>query len=563
MKLVAVEGLLKGLEFNLTDKDFFIIGRDESQCDFVLEDSSVSRKHAKIEKKDDEYILINLSETNPLEVNNRPLTNYSLQEGDKIKIGNTIFLFSNDLRNEIEDDFEDNDEENTIYDEPIEELKIPSYEEAPFILKVISGPNAGAEFGLEKNKSYIIGKDPENSDIIFTDLSVSKNNSKLIVNSDGSIILEDLQSKNGTYLNNIQLTKSTKISTDDLITVGTTTFLIVAKEMASETIYSPAPSFEIKEEEKKEEEKVSAEWKKQKLTKKQLIFASSLSVIVFIVFISFFGLFKGHDIEVNVKEPSKEIEKILENFKSIEFSYNPSEGSLLLVGHILTDTKKEELFYELSNLSFINNIDDNIIIDLGIAKTFNENLEDQESFRSVNVLVKEPSKFELAGSVADTKTFQNLVDYINFNFPYVDKLDNKVVIDEILESFVGAKLLEYNLSAITFEIVSQELILAGRYDKKQKSNFDNFISLMEKTNGIRNIKNIAIPSHEQNARIDITQNYKVTGEASINGENISILINGKIVNLGDSIDGFLITKILENTILLEKDELKYKIDYSR
>jgi hypothetical protein len=43
----------------------------------------------------------------------------------------------------------------------------------------------------------------------------------------------------------------------------------------------------------------------------------------------------------------------------------------------------------------------------------------------------------------------------------------------------------------------------------------------------------------------------------------SVVVNGKIYMLGNFVDGMKITSIETNSILLEKDGLNYKIDYTR
>src|SRR3972149_5000023 len=192
MILFGLEGPFKGETINLDENELWLFGRDENQCNFIIDDSSVSRKHLKIIKTDDGYLLNNLSETNPSEVNDEVIDQYVLKEGDKIKIGNSLFLFTERENEEVKEDNKGKKEEieeieeppkeekdETIYEEPIEDVPYSLIDESPFILKVISGPNAGAEFGMGKNRKYIIGKDPNISDIIFTDLSVSRKNSEI------------------------------------------------------------------------------------------------------------------------------------------------------------------------------------------------------------------------------------------------------------------------------------------------------------------------------------------------------------------------------------------------
>jgi type III secretion system YscD/HrpQ family protein len=607
MKLFATLGPLKGMIIDLEEKEKIIIGRDPDLCDIVLEDTSVSRKHLEVEKTPLGFKATNLSLTNPLEINENVIDTQELNEGDFLKIGDTIFEYTKDeaaifeeeklsdeekLKDneepedekpedeELEDEeLEDEEPEEAIQKEeeigPKEENEtifqqeesfFPSsfISDTPYILKVISGANASAEFGLEKEKQYIIGKDPNFCDIVFTDLSVSKQNTKISVDENGDIFIEDLNSKNGSFVNNTPIKEKTKISNNDLITVGTSTFLIISKESMDETIYTPAPAFEVKEEKKeKTKEKELSIWQKQKIPTKHLIFASSIFIIIFVIFLSFFSLFKSSKIDEKIKNPNEMIATAIKDFSTIEFSFAPSSKELLLSGHVMSTLDKQELMYNLDQLDFISKIEDNVIIDEGVVKNFNQVLDQADDYRSVHLLNPKPSEFILSGYVDNTKQFEALVDYVNLNFNYLDKLKNMVVINEVLNAEIFTMLQKYNLSGITFEMISNELVLSGRYNEKEKDEFYKLISELKKTNGITYIKNLALPSSQEMARIDITNKYKITGYATADGMDISVVANGKIVTIGDLLDGLLITQIEPSEIYLEKDEIKYKIGYSR
>lgn len=636
MKLIATLGPLKGLTLNLEEKTEWIIGRDPDQCNFVLEDNTVSRKHCKIYNTEEGYVIKNLSTTNPTEVNDERIDESFLNENDKVKIGNTYFLYTSLSKEEIEEaplfeepkeeaeeeileeepyvetpveelpekietkeekiekpieeeektlekskkpeekeeiseekPLEEEPSEETIFEENVEEIPSPLILETAFILKVITGPNAGAEFGMDKSKTYIIGKDPVTSDIIFTDLSVSKNNTQVTIDENKNIFVEDLGSKNGTYINGIKIEGKTQITSSDLITLGTTTFIIVEREALQETIYTPALTFEkeekkeiSEEEEKVEEEAKAVSWKKQIIPIRHLVLAGSFVIVFFVVFLSFFALFKANKVDTSKKQPVNEIKKVLEKYSDVQFSYNPSSSNLLLVGHVLTNIEKQELIYDLNELNFVSNIEDTTIVDEGVWKDFNSIISSQEDFKSVSLHANKPGHFIVEGYVKTPDVYQKLSDYINANFPYVNKLENKVVIDQILQAEIATKLFKNNFPSVNFEIVSGELILAGRYNEAKSKTYQNLLEEFKKTNGISSIKNLAIPSSEAMARVDLSDKYKITGSAMYDGTSFSVVANGKIVTIGDKLDGMLITLISSNAIFLEKDDIKYKISYS-
>jgi type III secretion system YscD/HrpQ family protein len=588
MKLIAILGPLKGLVVNLDEKDDWILGRDSDQCNFALEDTTISRKHAKITKTDEGYLLKNLSHTNPLEVNDDRVDDYILQENDKIKLGDNIFLYTKEpiknieksyLKEEepIEEEFKIEkekpeeefvypQEDETIFEDTQEPTALSLLIDAPFILKVIAGSNAGSEFGMEKNKSYIIGKDTALSDIIFTDLSVSKENTKITIDENSDVFVEDLNSKNGTYVNNKKIDQKTKITSKDIVTIGTTTFLVLEKEAAEETIYSPAPTFATEEEkekikeEKKEKEKLS--WKKQFIPTKHIIAAGSLVVIVFVVFLSFFALFKAKTVEVAKTEPIKKIETALKTYSDIEYNFNPSSNSLFLMGHVLNTIDKQEMMYDLDDLYFIKKIDDNVVVDELVTTEFNESLNKEISLNNVYCFANKPGNFILSGYVATTDNYSSLITFVNDNFPYTDKLENKVVITQVLQTLIANKLMQYGFGSITYQFASGKLILSGRYDKKQAGELKELIEEFLKTNGISSVKNLAISSDAISSRIDLTDKYKITGWAKYDDNQYSVVANGQIIVNGDLLDGMLVTNISDNMILLEKDVIKYKISYS-
>ena len=72
-----------------------------------------------------------------------------------------------------------------------------------------------------------------------------------------------------------------------------------------------------------------------------------------------------------------------------------------------------------------------------------------------------------------------------------------------------------------------------------------------------------ISSSLESARINVSDKYQVTGTAKKDGENFSVVINGRIINKGESLDGMNLISILSNIILLEKDGVKYKINYNQ
>jgi type III secretion system YscD/HrpQ family protein len=608
MHLIASEGPLLGLIIDLNDGKEWIVGRDPDQVDFILEDKTVSRKHARIYKTNKGVFVQNLSKTNPIEVNEIKVDeDVLLEEGDKLKIGHNIFTFSNeDSKNEFEEENEEIEEapkteggfDNVFEDLEPEEIEIPkkkkkqkkqdtaydtifedlSEEKLPeslindtsFLLKVVSGPNAGAEFNMARDSSYIVGKDPNQCDIVFNDLSVSRKHSKIILDNDGNIFIEDLGSKNNTFVNSRSITQKTKLSPQDLISIGTTTFFVVDKDAQSETIYSPFPlsTPEIEEEEEqidenKIEKKPHVNWRNQIIPTKHLIFAGSFVFVIFVIFLSFFSLFKSQSIDVVKKAPQKDIEKIVTDYEDVNYTYNPASGHLFIVGHVLTGVKHQELLYSLKELPFLEKIDDNVIIDELVWKNMNETLSSNEEWRGVSLYSPKAGKYILTGYIKTAKQAEELSDYINVNFPYLDRLENQIAIDDILQNQIESLLIANELGTLAFELVNGEVILSGYYDGNMTKVLTKVVEKLQTYNGIKSIKNLTIPASEDAARIDLTSKYKITGYARHHGNNYNVVANGKLISAGDILDGMKISDIKPNVIYLEKGGIKFKINYKQ
>ena len=73
------------------------IGR-ESNADICLEDPTVSKNHARIIDAMGDIILSDMGSTNGVFVNNIKVREWFLRDGDTIRIGDTIFLYSKDPR---------------------------------------------------------------------------------------------------------------------------------------------------------------------------------------------------------------------------------------------------------------------------------------------------------------------------------------------------------------------------------------------------------------------------------------------------------------------------------
>ena len=77
------------------NKARLFIGRSED-ADIDLQDPSISRQHGMIEQRKNEYYVKNLSQTNPLLLNDETVSESRLYSGDHVRIGSFFLTFISD-----------------------------------------------------------------------------------------------------------------------------------------------------------------------------------------------------------------------------------------------------------------------------------------------------------------------------------------------------------------------------------------------------------------------------------------------------------------------------------
>jgi len=90
-RLTAIAGRLKGSVFTIEDLPV-VIGR-ETAATLCIADASVSRRHSQIDKEEDEFVIRDLDSLNGTFINDVPVKRRALQHGDRVRIGDSQFLF--------------------------------------------------------------------------------------------------------------------------------------------------------------------------------------------------------------------------------------------------------------------------------------------------------------------------------------------------------------------------------------------------------------------------------------------------------------------------------------
>jgi type III secretion system YscD/HrpQ family protein len=570
--LIAEEGPLGGLVVRFVEGEEWILGRDPDIAGQVLEDPMVSRKHVICRLTKEGYLLENLSSVNPATQNGKVITEpVLLREGDIIQIGSTFFRFS---EHEPVSSLPPSSgyENEPVFEEPDDlSYDLPTSQDR-WMIKVISGPNTGAEFTLHPDHVYIVGKDPNVSDIVFQDLSVSRQHARLKVDPEGKVFIEDLGSRNGVIVNGELITDKKELSSQDLIALGTTSFLLIDRLETKETIFAPAAfsAAAPKAAEEAPEEEIAAketkkkrDWKELSFPKRHLTIAAGFALILLIVFISMIGLFSSKPIQVPQKNRAEQIKTALAPYHAVQFSWSgDGSGKLFLTGHVLTGVDHQELLYNLRNLGFVGMIEDNIVVDEYVWQNMNALLATNPDWIGVSIHSPSPGKFVMRGYIQTPEQAQALADYMNRQFPYLDRLDNQVVVGTNLNTQIQGMLTEKGYSGISFQLTNGELVLSGNAPESAMGEMNRLVEALKALRGIRSVKNFIVFSSEVSSRSDISQKYQVTGSSIKDGKSFSVVINGKILSKGDILDGMVITDIDQSTVLLEKDGTKFKINYN-
>jgi pSer/pThr/pTyr-binding forkhead associated (FHA) protein len=82
----------KGVQFIPLDKEVTTVGRSR-ECDVMLDDVNVSRRHFQVRQSGNGYVLEDLKSKNGTHVNGAPVQHWNLSDGDLIGAGDQKMLY--------------------------------------------------------------------------------------------------------------------------------------------------------------------------------------------------------------------------------------------------------------------------------------------------------------------------------------------------------------------------------------------------------------------------------------------------------------------------------------
>ena len=175
-------GRLCNREYRL-EKSLTVLGRSE-ECDVGLfGDSAVEGRHAQIEHRGNNDFVLN-SLGHQLRVNGRKISSVQLNNGDIIKIGDYALRFN--------------------LKAALAGAKTPAFSPTVIRAEAVATPclvdASGGQWNVHPDSVTHFGRSADN-DVVLPDRSVSRSHATITPGS-GGFYLRDLQSQNGTYVDN-------------------------------------------------------------------------------------------------------------------------------------------------------------------------------------------------------------------------------------------------------------------------------------------------------------------------------------------------------------------------
>lgn len=462
-----------------------------------------------------------------------------------------------------------------------------------WFLKVLSGPNTGAEFSMQHGTSYLIGTDGATCDIVFQDLSVSRQHARVTIDTQDHVNIEDLNSRNGTFIDGEKLSGKKAITANVLVSMGTTTFMLIDREGERQTIVSPVlqPTAAEKREEtavkasidanppeglaplqeavfepiQSEVERIKEKERKEARISQAisaLVVLASITGLLIVVGVGTTFLFKTEELQQEkVEKPDQIISGALQEYPSVRYSFNPATGKLLLIGHVLTSVDRSRILDALTDFKFIKEIDySNVVIDELVWREINQLIAKNPNFRGVTMSSPVAGKFVLSGFLKTRKEAEELNNYVSQNFSYLDLLEKRVIVEEEVKTQILQKLADAGFRNIRINFTDGDLTITGSISNGSMPRYQEVLDEIKTIAGVRQVRSYVAEVAPEQAMVNISSRYQVTGH-SLQGTSLTVVINGKILMKGDILDGMTITDIQPSAVFLEKEGVKYRIDF--
>lgn len=229
IELNFLTGPIAGQKYKLYKRKT-LIGRREG--DIVINDTSISGSHALFSFENGQLLVQDQNSTNGTKLNGGQVWEAVVSNEDEVTMGETVIRVKIQqkaasaswadmgMEDAIEDQVEDSDEDTQPlmgFDEGTP-LERPLPEGVKCGIQVVAGDDAGKKL-LFKKRGVTIGR--KDADFTLSDINVSRKHASIEILSAERVIVKDLRSKNGTYVNDKWVTVN-NLKHGDVIRVGST-----------------------------------------------------------------------------------------------------------------------------------------------------------------------------------------------------------------------------------------------------------------------------------------------------------------------------------------------------
>ena len=206
------QGRLRGRQYRI-EGSRASIGRAEENPVGLFGDPSVQQRHAVIERRGSDYMIKNLAVQDGTFVNGQRIETVDLHDGDRINIGGYEMMFH--VRGTPG---------GARHSELVTDAVNPAHIAARLAgsKAKVDGPSlvdsSGQPYPVRANTVTRVGRALDN-EIVVSHSSVSRHHAS-IENFNGSFVVKDLNSQNGTFVGNRRVTEPTRVSDGDAVRFG-------------------------------------------------------------------------------------------------------------------------------------------------------------------------------------------------------------------------------------------------------------------------------------------------------------------------------------------------------
>jgi pSer/pThr/pTyr-binding forkhead associated (FHA) protein len=202
--LQVLEGPAAGLRIPIGEEPL-VLGRGETGVGTLGDDAQLSRRHASVARRDGGLIVEDLGSTNGTLVNGEEISQPTpVKHGDKVEAGSTVMRV----------------------------IEVPQRAAAPpdgLVMEVVEGPATGAQIPVG-SAPFVFGRAEPGHGSLGDDPELSRRHASASLFAPGRLLLEDLGSTNGTYVNDHRIAAPTVVSAGDGLRLGTSSLRVATAD---------------------------------------------------------------------------------------------------------------------------------------------------------------------------------------------------------------------------------------------------------------------------------------------------------------------------------------------